>query len=301
MYDYKEKQDMKYSYVNYEIDNPSFLKMGRFEPFAYTGLCAFEFLMFRKIVDLITTVFDNNDLETQQRRRTLKSNLRNEVEKLDQYEFLQEIELLKWIDSYHYVWETKNHKDECKRFVADEIHKLRNEERFLRGIIKLLQFTTIFLYFTFDRVGKDGEILQNSQRHFHFFCFDGIETYIALDNKTIFIGNDDVKSITLAIYAFEQQMSSPNSFFSSLNSDYSFSNWFKIIVTLRDTTERYLPTELLSENNTLQREISVNVTNWYRIDDITIKRLPAKAGRFDRRLKAALRLKSPKRTVAKAT
>ena len=32
-----------------------------------------------------------------------------------------------------------------------------------------------------------------------------------------------------------------------------------------------------------------------------IKRLPAKAGRFDRRLKAALRLKSPKRTVAKAT
>ena len=79
MYDYKEKQDMKYSYVNYEIDNPSFLKMGRFEPFAYTGLCAFEFLMFRKIVDLITTFFDNNDLETQQRRRILNQTLETKL------------------------------------------------------------------------------------------------------------------------------------------------------------------------------------------------------------------------------
>jgi len=49
-----------------------------------------------------------------------------------------------------------------------------------------------------------------------------------------------------------------------------------------------------------------SVLNLGKVDEdvrvlVHIKRLPAKAGRFDRRLKAALRLKSPKRTVAKAT
>jgi len=225
--------------------------------------------VFSKTVDLVLHFFDKNEDENHSKREQFRLNLGTSISHISQRIFSSELEILDWIKSYN-EWETVAEKADCREIVAEQIAKLRDEKNIRKSIISLMQFTAMFLYFTFDKNKK------NNQKNFYFFCIDGIETYIKLGNDCAFFGCADVRNIIGAIYASVQQMRKSESFLKQLsNNEDDFESWFKIIITLRDTTVQYLPIEMLNAQSTLIEDQSIDVTNWYHINDVMDKKIKA--------------------------
>jgi len=266
MHDFKQKTNKNYDYVNIEIDtHRGYFKAANHKPFSGTdnnrGFNEFEFMIFCKIVDVINDFFDERNGFGDSAKQLFSSNMNIYVSKLSERIFSQEINILNWINTYDY-WQNERDKEDFKLSIADEVGKLRNCDDIQESIIKLLQFMLIFFWLTFEG---------NRKKDYLFICFDGLEAYIGIENKTILLGSDDVKNIMGAIHSFVGQMEQSDSFLERFG--VNFNNYFKILITLRDTTAKYLPKSLLSEQSTLIRKMTVDVTHWYHTNAVMDRKL----------------------------
>ena len=265
----KSNKKKKYSYENYEIEKPPFIiRMGEEEDEEYGikstkitkstyGLCLFEFIVFCKIVDIVTDFLDKNKKETTFKRINFEKNYKMFTEKNNRVKKKQK-DVLKWIGNF---CNTNNEEDisDLKEIVTEQIHGVRSNE-INKSITYLLELTLMVIYCTFD--------LTKSKKDYYFLCLDGIEHFITPHKDPYCLYCEDIVEIMRSIGDFTRQIIAKNTIFD--NAPDSFNQRFKIVVTLRDTTKRYLPLEWSNINNI--SDVSIDVTQWYRFNDILSKK-----------------------------
>lgn len=99
--------------------------------------------------------------------------------------------------------------------------------------------------------------------NFNLISFDGIEYLI---NRTYHIYDSDINDI---LWAFYEVKRSAEGLFSECN--LCFAEKFKIVLAIRNTTINYCNRR--EQEDIRDSNISVDVTNWYRIEDIYEKRI----------------------------
>jgi len=269
MFDYKnESNKRKYNHIKYNIEHPIYALRIEKE---YTicnnhnlsdALKEFEFLVFYQIVEFVSKLIDNDDDENIIKRSNFSKNYTVFCSDFNDYVSSTQKEILEWIGLFCKESSEKN-KNELKKLAIFNIHKLRSEDDIYISISNLLELTVMALYCTFSVNDND------ENKEYYFLCFDGIEHFININSKSYPLYCVDVEEIVRSIYQFSQNITNEISVLSKSNID--FNNWFKIIITLRDTTERYLPREIYNLQNF--NPSSVDVTQWYRFNDIFKKKL----------------------------
>ena len=168
-------------------------------------------------------------------------------------------EVLRWIGSFG---NTNNEEDisDLEEIVTAQIHKVRSDKNINKSITYLLELTLMVIYCAFD--------LSKPRKDYCFLCLDGIEHFITPHKDSFCLYCEDIVEIMRSIGDFTRQIIAKNTIFD--NAQDNFCQRFKIIVTLRDTTKRYLPLEWSNINNI--SDISIDVTQWYRFYDILNKK-----------------------------
>jgi hypothetical protein len=138
------------------------------------------------------------------------------------------------------------------------------EKDFHRSIAALLEITVLVLF-----CASEGNKTAKEGSEYYFLCFDGIEHYLHLHSKKYPLFCQDVENIILSIWQFSSNITAKNTVFGKHK--VNFNNWFKIVLTVRDTTNRYMPREIMSTH--INHIPSVDVTQWYRFSDIFEEKL----------------------------
>lgn len=128
-----------------------------------------------------------------------------------------------------------------------------------KSIDQLLELSIILLFCSHDK--KDIQ----SKKFKHFIFFDNIENFI----KNHVVYNKDINDIARIMHQFVDSLT--ERFNRIGNADFNFSQHFKIILAIRDTTEKIIDEIYLQDEG--HSKIQLDVSTWFSLDEILEKKL----------------------------
>ena len=141
----------------------------------------------------------------------------------------------------------------CERMYElfhSKLLEIKDDTKLLKGYIEVLLILYILL--------MGAEI--NKTQKLCFIAFDSIEHYLGDDE----IYNDDIIDICAILNGV---LASLKTIFSTINASY-LEKQFRLIIALRDTTTKILPTRNTEDNT----KIEINISDWFVPADIAQKR-----------------------------